>query len=199
MLCPHWARAGGGAVRLRLTGRGGAERFRGASVDSRAARSTVLLLVAAAALAAPWPADACGDKFVRVGRGARYQRGYVAMHPGSIVLYVGEGATATGSLKGMESTLKAAGHRVTTVAGEALAAALKDGKHDVVLADLKDAPKIAAQVKAAPNPPELVPVMKKPTPDAFAAAEKEWVCVVESPGDKTQVLASIDQVLEKRK
>lgn len=184
---------------MRLTRRGQHSASGRLSVTPKAAHVAALLLAAAAALEAPRAASACGDKFVRVGRGARYQRGYVALHPASIVLYMGSGAAASGSLKGMESTLKAAGHRVTTVKAGALGAALRDGKHEVVLADLKDAPQIAPEVKAAPSPPELIPVMKKPAPEAFAAAEKEWVCVVENPGDKTQILASIDNVLEQRK
>lgn len=162
-------------------------------------RGLAAAVAAVLAFHAASPAFACGDKFVRVGRGARYQRGYVALHPASIVLYVGTGATASGSLKGMESTLKAAGHKVVTVKAEALGTTLRDGKHDVVLADLADATRIASEVKAAPNPPELIPVMKKPTAEAHAAAEKQWACVVETPGDKTEVLTSIDQVLEKRK
>ena len=162
-------------------------------------RGQAAVLAALLALGSASPALPCGDKFVRVGRGARYQRGYVALHPASIVLYMGQAASASGSLKGMESTLKAAGHKVTTVKADALAAALRDGKHDIVLADLADASRIAPEVKAAPNPPQVIPVMHKPTTDAHAAAEKEWACVVENPGDKTEVLASIDQVLEKRK
>lgn len=31
-------------------------------------------------------ADACGDKFVRVGRGGRYQRGYIATHPAAVLV-----------------------------------------------------------------------------------------------------------------
>jgi hypothetical protein len=171
------------------------------SIDrpKRALRGRAGVLAALLALGSASPALPCGDKFVRVGRGARYQRGYVALHPASIVLYMGQAASASGSLKGMESTLKAAGHKVTTVKADTLAAALRDGKHDIVLADLADASRIAPEVKAAPNPPQVIPVMHKPTPDAQAAAEKEWACVVENPGDKTEVLASIDQVLEKRK
>ncbi len=169
------------------------------SPRARAVRSLALLLAGAIALQAGGDAFACGDKFVRVGRGARYQRGYVALHPASIVVYLGSGATASGTLKGMEPALKAAGHKVVTINADALATTLSDGKHDLVLADFGDASRIAAEVKQAPNTPELLPVMKKPTPDAFAEAEKQWVCVVGDPGDKYEVLTSIDKLLEKRK
>ena len=143
-----------------------------------------------------WPRDsrsrpgetrfACGDKFVRVGRGARYQRGYVALHPASIVLYMGSGAAASGTLKGMEPALKAAGHKVVTVKADALAATLRDGKHDLVLADFADAPRIASEVKAAPNPPELLPVMKKPTPDAFAEPRRSGCAWSGTPATSTR-------------
>ena len=169
------------------------------SPRARALRSAALLMAGAIGLQAGGDAFACGDKFVRVGRGARYQRGYVALHPASIVVYLGSGATASGTLKGMEPALKAAGHKVITVKADALVTTLSDGKHDLVLADFADASRIAGEVKAAPNPPELLPVMKKPTPDAFAEAEKQWLCVVGDPGDKYEVLTSIDKLLEKRK
>ena len=165
----------------------------------RAVRGLVLLVAAGAALQAGGGVFACGDKFVRVGRGARYQRGYVALHPASIVLYMGSGALASGTLKGIEPALKAAGHKVVTVKADVLASTLRDGKHDLVLADVSDAPRIAPELKAAPNPPELLPVMRKPTPDALAEATKEWSCVVSDPGDKYEILTSIDKVLEKRK
>lgn len=173
----------------------------GVSTSPRARSLRWLALVASVtvALHAGGDAFACGDKFVRVGRGARYQRGYVALHPASIVVYMGRGAAASGTLKGMEPALKAAGHKVVTVKADALATTLSDGKHDLVLADFADASRVAAEVKAAPNPPELLPVMKKPSPDAFAEAEKQWVCVVADPGDKYEVLTSIDKLLEKRK
>lgn len=169
------------------------------SPRARAVRCLALLAAASLALHSGGDAFACGDKFARVGRGARYQRGYVALHPASIVLYMGSGAAASGTLKGMDKALKAAGHKVVTVRADALVPALRDGKHDLVLADFTDASRIASEVKAAPNPPELLPVMKKPTPDAYAEAEKQWVCVVGDPGDKYEVLTSIDKVLEKRK
>jgi hypothetical protein len=169
------------------------------SLGRRAVRGLVLLLAAGLALLAGRDAFACGDKFVRVGRGARYQRGYVALHPASIVIYMGSGAAASGTLKGMDKALKAAGHKVVTVPADALASTLRDGKQDLVLTDFGDAPRIASEVKAAPNAPELLPVMKKPTPEAFAAAEKDWMCVIGDPGDKYEVLTSIDKLLEKRK
>jgi hypothetical protein len=166
---------------------------------SRFVRWAALLAGVASVLPAGGRAFACGDKFVRVGRGARYQRGYVALHPASIVVYAGPGAAASGTLKGMEPALKAAGHKVATVKRDALAATLRAGKQDLVLADFADAQGIAAELKAAPTPPLLLPVMKKPTAEAFAAAEKEWTCVVGDPSDKYQVLTSIDKLLEKRK
>jgi hypothetical protein len=169
------------------------------SPRARAVRCAALLMAGAIGLQAGGDAFACGDKFVRVGRGARYQRGYVALHPASIVVYLGSGATASGTLKGIEPALKAAGHKVVTVKADALVATLSDGKHDLVLADFADASRIASEVKAAPNAPELLPVMKKPTPDVLADATREWSCVVSDPGDKYEVLTSIDKVLEKRK
>lgn len=169
-----------------------------ASPRARTARCVALLVAGALTVQAGGDAFACGDKFVRVGRGARYQRGYVALHPASIVLYMGSGALASGTLKGMEPALKAAGHKVVTVKPDVLATTLRDGKHDLVLADFADAPRIAPELKAASNPPELLPVMKKPTPDAYAEAEKRWSCVVGDPGDKYAVLTSIDKLLEKR-
>ena len=163
--------------------------------------AALVLLVAAGAigLQAGGDAFACGDKFVRVGRGARYQRGYVALHPASIVVYMGSGATASGTLKGMEPALKAAGHKVVTVKADALAATLtrREARPRARRLRRRVADRLRGQggaqrARAAAGHEEA-------DPDAFAEATKEWTCVVGDPGDKYEVLTSIDKVLEKRK
>jgi hypothetical protein len=70
-------------------------------------RRAIVATLVASAIAGPIDLGACGDKFLRVGRSARYHR-YAAIHPASILIYT----PATASRKGigdLEQLLKRAG------------------------------------------------------------------------------------------
>src|SRR6188474_1335051 len=94
---------------------------------------------------APRTADACGDKFVRVGRGGRFQRGYIAVHPSSILVFVNGTSADAEVMKRLPATLKAAGHKAVPVAtATAFAEALKAQHYDLVMAEAADVPSLAA-------------------------------------------------------
>ena len=61
-----------------------------------AMRRFIALLVAVLALSSGWSVvEACGDKILMVGRGARFQRAYASLHPGRILVHTSRtGATA---------------------------------------------------------------------------------------------------------
>ncbi|HET7710448.1 MAG TPA: hypothetical protein VFL80_00820, partial [Thermoanaerobaculia bacterium] len=71
-------------------------------------KSLQTVILAVAALAASPQLWACGDKYLSVGRGARFQRGYVSTRPASVVV-VARDVTAR---KDFLTRLKLAGHRV---------------------------------------------------------------------------------------
>src|SRR5437868_1832956 len=94
-------------------------------------RVSLLLATAAVIVFASADAYACGDKFLRVGRSARFRR-YASVHPSAILLYAPRW-TGNG-ISEFEAMLKRAGHKPVTVTTEtALSNALTSAKYEVVI------------------------------------------------------------------
>lgn len=137
-------------------------------------------------------ATACGDKFLLVGRGARYQRGYVALHPGSVLLYANSALT---SGRGLRAALKLAGHHVTVAnnRGE-LDAALRTGKYDILLADSTESAVLARDVNDLHVKPVVVPVLAERTPRFRASSSREF-CILHTENRQRHALAVLDDIL----
>ena len=160
-------------------------------------RRVTMLMVSILVASSTSAAEACGDKFLRVGRGARYQRAYVAVHPTSLLLVARPGSPVAASLRELEPVLKRAGHKPLLVEDvSAVAPALDHGHFSLILADLKDLPTVETAAKASGAPIDMLPFLDQPTPAALAAAEQGFRCVAETPGKKVQVLAEIDALME---
>jgi hypothetical protein len=141
--------------------------------------------------------EACGDKFLRVGRGARYQRSYVAVHPANLLLVARPGSSVAAALRELEPTLKRAGHKPVVVRDAAAAHdALERGHFSIVLTDIKDVPAVEGATRTAGAKVDVLPFLEQPTPEARAAAEAGYRCVAEIPGKKAEVLGKIDEIME---
>jgi hypothetical protein len=138
---------------------------------------------------------ACGDKLLVVGRGARYQRGYVAVYPTSVLV--------VDSAPGNEllAPLKRAGHRVEVVrdSGE-LRRAIASNNYEVVLADWSRAPEVQALVSAA-STAMFVPVLSGASASDLEAAKKTYGCPLESSKPKLNknFLARLDDVIDAKR
>ena len=107
--------------------------------------------------------EACGDKFVRVGRGGRFQRGYVAVRPSSILVFVNPRSADAATMRKLPATLKAAGHKATAVSNaEAFAAALQAARYDLVMGEADDLPSLAGAIAAVSPAPAVLPVVAGP-------------------------------------
>jgi hypothetical protein len=160
-----------------------------------------LLVVAVVAMAfASDSADlsACGDKFLRIGRSARF-RGYAAVHPSSILIYTPTNSTSAG-IKDFEALLKRAGHKPLTVEnGARLSQIFAAAKYDVVIADYTDTNKIREELQSVTSKPGLLPILYKPTKAVAAQAEKEYDCLIKPDAmSKHDALAEIDRLMELR-
>ncbi len=148
---------------------------------------------------APAASEGCGDKFQRVGRGARFQRGYVALHPACILLYARSQSPVAEALRELEPALVRAGHKPLLVdAREKLGAALETGHYNIVMADPADAAAVREAARSLAAPPAILPVLHKPTPEARKAAASEFTCLVSAPGKQVDALAEIDGLMERR-
>jgi len=141
---------------------------------------------------------ACGDKFLRIGRSARF-RGYAAIHPASILFYKPKNSTPAG-IKEFEALLKRAGHKSVTVEnGVRLSQIPGAAEYDVVIADYTDAGKIKEELQSVAPDLGLLPILYKPTKAVAAQAEKEYPHLIKPDAmSKHDALAEIDHVMELR-
>jgi hypothetical protein len=129
--------------------------------------------------------NACGDKFLNVGRGVRYERAHAASRPASVLLYAVPGSRAAAAAKQMrlEWSLKQAGHHVQRVSDAAgLDAALRAGDYDLVVADPGDSVVLRDRLGAKAMRPVVLPLVYRPTQAELATAERDFGPVLEVPG-----------------
>ena len=163
--------------------------------------SLTLLLLAGSAWFGWNDLSACGDKFLLIGQGARFQRGYAAVHPASILITLhqkSDKALAVGDPQ-LAASLKQAGHKVQILEDPSrLTETLSSARYDIVLADFSDAIALESQVRAANAKPALVPVMYQPSKAEMAAAQKQFVCLLKAPERITYFLGVIDDLMKTR-
>jgi hypothetical protein len=156
-------------------------------------------LVMLATLCLSWTdAQACGDKFLVLGRGVRNQRAAGASHPARILVYLDPNGHLAEAMQEMNlgTHMKLAGHKVRSVETRAdLATALASGHYDIVLADISNMRALESDVRSAPAKPALLPVIYNPTGEELAMAERQYSCVMKSPSKKQHFLAVIDDAM----
>jgi hypothetical protein len=157
-----------------------------------------LLLTSALSISAVEMLAACGDKFIRIGREARYGR-YVAVHPAQILIY-GPEKSAPSRLPELPGLLKRAGHSVRLISRpEDLGPALRAGNFDLILTGMAHADDVARQARAVPSHPDVMPVLIEPRAAESAAAKTLSPCMINVPFvHKNDALAEIDHRMELR-
>jgi hypothetical protein len=146
--------------------------------------------------------QACGDKFLLVGRGVKFRQAYAAIYPASIVVYAQPQHSAAKAIRDsrLQTDLKAAGHRVTIAEDErALTRALESDRVDLVLTDAADADRIARQADAAPTRPRVLPVMFEPSKEEAKAIESRYNCRLTAADRSDRYLSAIDDAMKSRK
>lgn len=163
-------------------------------------RSAVALAVVVGVSLAATPLLACGDKFVVLGRGVRFQRVHAAQHPASILIYMNPGSRVAQADKEfqLQTMLKLAGHRPVVVEGAALEGALSSKSYDVVLTDLGDAPSLEQQATSSASKPVVVPVLYNPSEAELATAEEKYSCVLAASKKNRNLLDVVDEVMQSR-
>ena len=160
-----------------------------------------ILAFGAVFLQAQSPAQACGDKFLLVGRGVAYRRAYAAIYPASIVVYAEPRRTAAKAIRDprLQADLKMAGHRVLVVETDAaLARALESGAVDLVLTDAADADRTSKQAVTSPSKPNVLPVMYEPTKAEAKEIETRYQCRLMSSDRADRYLVAIDNAMKTR-
>ncbi len=141
---------------------------------------------------------ACGDKFLRVGRSARFRR-YAAIHPAAILIYAPRDATREG-LDELKSLLKRAGHSPLALDRNAsVSGALTASAFDVVIADYLDADRLRNDLQSASSGAVLLPILNTPNKAIETEAMRQYAFLI-SPHKMTKfdALAEIDRLMASR-
>jgi len=138
---------------------------------------------------------ACGDKFLRVGRSARFRR-YAAVHPAAILIVKPVHATAAG-IDEFKALLTQAGHRPVAIDSRAdITSVLASAQYDLVIADYADAGQVRNTLQTASSKPAVLPILYKPTKAVEAEADKQYVCLIKPHAmTKYDALAEIDRLM----
>jgi CheY-like chemotaxis protein len=139
---------------------------------------------------------ACGDKFLRVGRSARFRR-YAAVYPASILIYKPVTATPEG-IREFEALLKRAGHKPVAVNnGTDISSILASANYDIVIADYADAVRLKDGLQSASTKTAMLPILYKPTKAVEVEAEKQYACLIKPHAmTKYDALAEIDRLMQ---
>lgn len=141
-------------------------------------------------------ASACGDKFLVVGRGIRFERLHAAAHPGSILIYRNASYEDPKAGSDLQDALKKVGHTVQSVDDVTkLDATLKTGKFDLVILNLADTPLLEEQIISSPSKPAVLPIIYNRTGTEVAAAGQKYDCILKASGKNTNVLSVVDEAM----
>lgn len=141
---------------------------------------------------------ACGDKFLRVGRSARFRR-YAAVHPAAILIYTPRNATREG-LDELKALLKRAGHNALALDRNAsVSGALTASPFDVVIADYLDADRLKSDLQTASSRAALLPILNTPNKAIETEAMRQYAFLIKPHAmTKFDALAEIDRLMESR-
>jgi hypothetical protein len=160
-------------------------------------RLSLVLLILITVASAGTDIFACGDKFLRVGRSARF-RGYASVHPSSILVYAPRWTRH--GIADFEQMLKHGGHKpVTVTTADEMSRAVVVGKYDLVITSYADADAVTKEFQALPSKPALLPLVYKATKTQTAEAVATYRCLLR-PEKMTpfQALEEIDRLIDLR-
>jgi hypothetical protein len=164
----------------------------------------VLALAAVLLVAAPplWTtASACGDKFLLIGRGGRFNQVYAAIYPAAILLYAPPGRAASAAILDprFQASLTRAGHRVEVVKEEAqVGPLLQAGRFDLILSDVADVEPLKVKAALSASQPTVMPVMFNPTKAEAEAIKAKYQCDLKPSDRPARYLSRIDDEMQAR-
>jgi hypothetical protein len=146
--------------------------------------------------------SACGDKFVVVGRGVRFEQAYAAIHPASILIVLPTKNVKSAAVRDshLVTALKMAGHHVEVVQQPAnLADVMGRSRRDIILVEQADASAFQEIAAPAGQPkPSIVGVLENPSPSALTEAKHQLEFVLTTPSPIARILNLMDDVMKAR-
>jgi hypothetical protein len=160
-------------------------------------RFGVLVVVLAVSVPTLSPVlQACGDKFLMVGRGARFQRAYASVYPGKVLIYARPSTDPKAAIRDplLHKALRQAGHAVSVIEDWALLEqALKTVPVDLVLVDAAESARLeTALTSASTQPQALYVAFSKATTPAGV------VCKLKSTDRPVRYLDEVENAMKTR-
>ena len=142
--------------------------------------------------------NACGDKFMRVGRSSSGRR-YAALHPSSILIYRPLGSTAKG-MTDLEKLLKQAGHAPRILQrDEGVAPVLASANYALVIADYADVEMLKGHLAGTASAPAILPILAKSDRAIEAQIRSEFHSLIKPRAmEPNDALAEIDHAIDFR-
>jgi hypothetical protein len=163
-------------------------------------RPGILVAVVVGVLLAETDLGACGDKFLIVGRGTRFQHGPAAPRQVSVVIYA-PSASSLGDrprVLSVEKALTRGGYSCATAASsEDLSGILRSRIPGIVLADIAEARAVERRIEAASSGAIVLPFLPDASHRAVVEARKTWGDAVKSSASPESVRDSVDAAVER--
>jgi hypothetical protein len=162
----------------------------------RIATLAVVLAVAVPALYSV--AQACGDKFLMVGRGAKFQRAYASVYPGKVLIYARPSTDSKAAIRDpqLHKALRQAGHAVSVIEDSTLfEQALKTVPVDIVLMDVGEADKLDPLVSSSATSPTALYVAFPGSPPAL---QQRFICKLKASDRPVRFLDEIENAMKTR-
>jgi hypothetical protein len=155
-----------------------------------------VLALVAAAVATPVSLDACGDKYLSLGRGTRYERSPVARQTSAILIYASPSSELSKLLTklSVDAALQKAGYKATTVTAADLTQTLLVKPWDVILVDGSDLNAVAPQLTRK-DAPKIVPVLFKPTKSNVKQTMQQYGAVLAEPTKSRTFIDALDDAM----
>lgn len=154
------------------------------------------ILISAVSIAGVSELFACGDKFLVVSRGTRYQRAPITRPPASILVYANPASELPKALSNVpvDRTLRKAGYKPTSVAtAEELERALREREWDLIVADLAEGQAIRARLRD--QRAVVLPVVYNASSSDLANAKTEYRILLTAPTKAEAFLETIDDAV----
>jgi hypothetical protein len=161
-----------------------------------AMRGSVLVSTLAMVLAGVGIVDACGDKFLLVGRGLAFGRAYASVYPGSILIY-GQPASKS-QVDKLQQSIRKAGHRVAVVNTPAdLSAKLLLQQTDIVIADVAVKSDLDQQVATMATRPSVLYLVTEAA-KGRTAIPQDSASVIKSGEKPGRFLVVLEDIMKTR-
>jgi hypothetical protein len=158
----------------------------------------VVVVVFLAALLFSVPAEACGDKFLLVGRGASYRNRYVAIHPAKIILF-GQKAAGNEVEVDVRRILRRAGHRVDFAPdGADLESLMRASGYDFIITPMEVAEKTERRVRSVSPKTMVLPILFAFNEKEALEMEGKYSCIRKSGQKQRSFLAILDDAMTMR-